>query len=342
MAQQGWYPDPGGQAGMFRYWDGQTWSPTISPVPLPGPPTPAGGPAVPSGPPPLLTGATGASAPSSAPDQGGYDPTQPLAAGRSSAYYQSPQATQGAYSQFQAMGQAKPKKPVGLWVILVVGLVALALIVWFIASRIAGGSPDPGPTQYPVGNPTDQVCPTSTGENVRGDHPSDDGWVYGGQLAYPELGDPWSAVRLDDYRIPFGRDVAEQIIPIHPNYTADSSWVASVMVGQLYAGDGFFAPEEASQIVNRCIFGVFYGDAEVKADTQRSEAYTLDGKQGWITETNLSFSIPNLPTTSELAIVIIVQTGQMTSSIFYASIPNDAMQYEPDVRQAIAKLKVVE
>ena len=26
MAQPGWFPDPGGQAGMFRYWDGSAWS----------------------------------------------------------------------------------------------------------------------------------------------------------------------------------------------------------------------------------------------------------------------------------------------------------------------------
>ncbi|MCB0890798.1 MAG: DUF2510 domain-containing protein, partial [Propionibacteriaceae bacterium] len=26
MAQPGWFPDPGGQAGMFRYWDGTAWT----------------------------------------------------------------------------------------------------------------------------------------------------------------------------------------------------------------------------------------------------------------------------------------------------------------------------
>lgn len=41
-ATPGWYPDPGGQPSMFRYWDGQTWSANVSAQPgaTPGaPPT---------------------------------------------------------------------------------------------------------------------------------------------------------------------------------------------------------------------------------------------------------------------------------------------------------------
>jgi hypothetical protein len=93
--------------------------------------------------------------------------------------------------------------------------------------------------------------------------------------------------------------------------------------------------------VNKCIFGTFYGtDSVVSSEVLRSQSYTLDGYDGWITETNLSFTIPNLPTTSELAIVIIVKTSEWSSSIFYASIPNDAMEYKPSVDNAIAGLRV--
>lgn len=37
MSQPGWYPDPGGAEGQFRFWDGNVWSPTTSPTPG-GPP----------------------------------------------------------------------------------------------------------------------------------------------------------------------------------------------------------------------------------------------------------------------------------------------------------------
>jgi hypothetical protein len=42
-AASGWYPDPGGQAGMFRYWDGRSWSAALSPHPAPAPPPSAVG-----------------------------------------------------------------------------------------------------------------------------------------------------------------------------------------------------------------------------------------------------------------------------------------------------------
>ncbi|WP_211223184.1 DUF2510 domain-containing protein [Propionicicella superfundia] len=38
MSVPGWYPDPGGAPGQFRYWDGTTWSPTTSPTPGTTPP----------------------------------------------------------------------------------------------------------------------------------------------------------------------------------------------------------------------------------------------------------------------------------------------------------------
>ncbi|MFT3862021.1 DUF2510 domain-containing protein [Micropruina sp.] len=36
MAQPGWFPDPGGQAGMFRYWDGTAWTDQLSADPAAG------------------------------------------------------------------------------------------------------------------------------------------------------------------------------------------------------------------------------------------------------------------------------------------------------------------
>ena len=238
--------------------------------------------------------------------------------------------------------EMKPKKPVAMWVTIIVGVLVLALIVWFVATRVFGVGGD-GDGGNPVSNPTGQSCPQQTEDDERADHPND-GRVYGGGLSYPMLSDPWSPV-FSEVRVPFGRDVAEQQIMIHVNPNPKGlndwdAWVISVLVGELYAGDGFYDPEQGSEIVNTCIFRTFYGDTTITTDTLRSEAYSVDGYDGWITETNLSFSIPNLPTTSELAIVIIVKTSAMSSSIFYASIPNDAMQYKPDVDAAIADLRV--
>ncbi len=42
MAQPGWYPDPGGQQGMFRYWDGSAWTQQLSANPGGAPSAPGG------------------------------------------------------------------------------------------------------------------------------------------------------------------------------------------------------------------------------------------------------------------------------------------------------------
>ncbi|MCL2736008.1 MAG: DUF2510 domain-containing protein [Propionibacteriaceae bacterium] len=325
MAQQGWYPDPGGQTGMFRYWDGSAWSDVISPTPLPGPPSQY-------------------AAPQPIRPWGSYStPSSPTVqaspqTGSTSIYLSS--QDQAAYGSSPSAEPAAPKKRAKMWVTIGVGVVVLAVIAYFVVRVVS----DAGLTNNgdPMGNPTAQVCPKQPSSNIRATHP-DDGRVYGGALSYPTLADPWSPVDTQDTRIPFGRDVAEQDILIHENTDPRGDWqgwVISVMVGELYAGDGFYDPQQGSEIVNKCIFGTFYGNTKVTADTQMSQAFTLDGYDGWITVTDLSFSIPNLATTSELAIVIIVKTSAMSSSIFYASIPNDAMQYKPDIDAAIADLRV--
>ena len=321
MAQQGWYPDPGGETGMFRYWDGTAWSEVLSSKPLPGPPAPVG----PTG---LGAGAGSAG-------------TQPLVVGQSRYGYS--QVAPDVESQQTPYIPSKPKRSVAPWITLGVGVVVVGVIIGFVVNWI--NQPfNPAITEPPISTgPTTQVCPKQPAENTRAEHPGG-GRVYGGQLSYPILGEPWGPVQTSEIRVPFGRDVAEQTIFIHSNPSPKlgdwEAWVASVEVAELYAGDGFYSPQEGSQIVNKCIFGAFYGNTELGIETLRSEPFTVDGYEGWITETNLSFSIPNLPTTSELAIVIIVKTSEMSSSLFYASIPNDAMQFKPDVDWAIENLRV--
>ena len=290
MAEQGWYLDPGGQRGMYRYWDGHTWSETLSPTPLSGPP--------------LGFGAS------------------PLAGSQGNQ----------AYDQYTSAARSK-KSPAG-WILAIVGVVVVALIIWFVVGLFRGVDPvDPTQPVDPV--PTGEVCPKQPFSNSRVEHPNDDR-VYGGDLSYPRLGYPFDREETEETRVPFGRDVAQQWYINHPEWP----WGAGVLVGELYAGDGFYEPEEASRIVNQCIFGVFYGDYVVYPDTMRSEPHSVDGYDGWLTETMLTFSIPNLSVTSEWVVVIIVQTSAMHSSIFYSSIPGDILDLEPDIWAAVADLRV--
>ncbi len=155
------------------------------------------------------------------------------------------------------------------------------------------------------------------------------------------LPSPWEPPHADD-RLAFGTDVAVQSVTIEPNYQPGSSWVASVLIGKLNAGDGFYTPQQGSEIVVKCILGAFYSDNPVQSDVKVNKAAEIDGHDAWLVESQLSFDIEGLQTKGELLIVAIVATGAEDGSagIFYASIPDNAKELIPPARDALQNLKI--
>jgi hypothetical protein len=304
----GWYPDPGNAPGQYRYWDGHAWSELLSPTPYAPPPVTAAGP-----------GAFGAS---SSATLGGTFGAAPAT---------------GAY---QTGLPPKRKFPVGPIVAIAVVVVALGLAGAFIIPKLTG-SPTGTETTEPVVPPSSSVvtCPKQDSASVDYPHPND-GWVHGGLFAYPRLGPPWQSPDTDN-RVPFGKDVQSQSYVLHPLYADGYSWVASVLVAELNAGDGFFSPAEGAEIVTQCVLTSFYDDAVVTRQDTRNESYSVDGKDGWILQSTLSFHIEDLPTTSEDITIIVAATSEFTSSLFYASVPNDSPEsIKGDVNRIIDSLKV--
>lgn len=286
---------------MFRYWDGKAWSAATSPNPNAQPPSPG-------------LGAT-------------PRPATPYGTGH--------QGTSGAYANFQA--QAAKKTSMGWWigagalflVIIVVGVLAIR----GIAGEGTFGNPVPG------SNPSQDACPDPKPEpETPAAHPND-GRVHGGPLSYPRLGSPWSEP-MAEHRVPFGIDVREQMVDVESNYgNTGNNWVASVLVGELAAGDGFFTPEQGAGIVVKCIVGAFYGDNEVERNDTVNKATTVDGHDAWIVESQLTFDIEGLKTKGELLIVVIVENG-VTAGLYYASIPDTTPELVQPARQVLAQLKV--
>ena len=287
---------------MFRWWDGRAWTPHITPNQF----SPAPGQAAP-GQLPIREAQPGGAQP-------GY-----------------------SYEQIeQRSSKAGPALALGI-----VGVLVVALLVggWFL---INGGFRLPGSEDPIPSNPTQDVCPKRSilpteDETPR---PGIPGRVRGGDLSYPTQGNPWGAVQGDG-RVPFGRDAWGQNVMLEENYdNRGNSWVASLLVAELVAGDGFFSPQQGSEIVTRCVLGVFYGDAQVQRQDRVSEATTVDGKDAWITEMHLSFSIPGLKEKGETAIIVIVATGEASSSLYYASIPDSRPDLLQTARQIQAQLRV--
>lgn len=251
---------------------------------------------------------------------------------------------QTAYSPNQPLGGRSPyapqqqtKRGPGIWIALAVGALVFLLIGYLVVRALSGGN-TAGPGQ-PGGNGTTNPCPKQKVLPTPVAHPND-GRVHGGMLSYPKLPDPWSAPQADT-RVPFGQDVAAQTVTVEKDYAGKGQdWVASVLVGELVAGDGFYSPREGSDIVVKCLVGAFYGDAKVGREDLVSKAVTVDGKEAWLTESHLTFDIKGLKTKGELAIVLIVATSAESSSLFYASIPDTSPEYVQPARDAMAALKV--
>jgi hypothetical protein len=299
-AQSGWYPDPGGGVGLFRYWDGNAWSAATTPNP--------------TAPPPVQ-------------NLGSINPTSGRPEGQFATGYGS------AYANYQQT--PKKKTAVGWWI----GAAALLVVIVVVAAFVIKGLGSSGlPANPPPAQGSEDVCPRSATESATPGPQPNDGRVHGGPVSYPELGPPWSAPQ-GDTRVPFGSDVASQIVTVEPNYQPNSSWVASVLVGELQAGDGFFTPQQGAQIVVKCILGAFYGDNPVNSNVKVNHATTIDGHDAWVVESQLSFDITGLKTKGELLIVAIVTTGS-TAGLFYASIPDTTPELVPPARNALKNLKV--
>ena len=139
--------------------------------------------------------------------------------------------------------------------------------------------------------------------------------------------------------MPFGRDVQSQAVIVEPNYAPNSVWVASILVGELQAGDGFFTPEQGSQIVVKCILGRFYGNNPVESEIKVNKQTTIDGQDAWLVESHLTFDIAGLETKGETLIVAIV-TAPNSSGLYYASIPDTTPDLLPVARETLKELKV--
>ena len=240
-AVPGWYPDPAGRPGGYRYWDGKNWSAATTTNPAAAPP------------PTLAFGARGSTPAGRLPAE--QQLVQPGAARRG----------------------PRRKNSAGWMVGGVAALVALTVIAVFIVRGLTGGPSTAPAVTTPVTGP--DVCPTAAPQSPT--HTVSNGPRVGsGKLSFPRLGQPFSAPEWDP-RVPFGRDVQDQEATVEADPTGKPTWVAAVLIARLLAGDGFYGPEAGAKLVVRCIIGKFYGTSRSPGTTggtrQRQSTVILPG-----------------------------------------------------------------
>lgn len=303
-APPGWYPDPAGAPGRYRFWDGRVWGPDTTDHP----------------------GA--AHPPGNQPSGNQPAPSQPLGTSHAIGAGNPPFAAGGP-------GPAPPRRW-GWWLAAAAALVALVVVVGLVV-RAVGGSP--GGLELPGQDPTQQFCPrpeTTASPAV----PSAGDRVRSGQLSYPRLPAPFGAP-MADTRTPFGHDVQSQQALVERSADGRTRWVAWALIARLMAGDGFYGPEQGAGVVADCVVALFYNDHEINRTDTRREAISVDGHQGYLIESHLTFDIPGIVTKGETMIVVVVDVGhQGEAGLFYGTIPDTSPQFLAPVRGALADLQV--
>ncbi len=290
-ALPGWYPDPAGVPGRFRYWDGAAWS--AETTDRPGPAGPAAGPEV--------------------------------------------------------DGSGRPRRRRGLAAAL--AIVALLVIIAIVAviiitprvrpvtddplptSTVSGGddrSPTPTPTPpppsgspSPSGASTVPLIPCPEGNpNFREPHPVDDR-VYGGNLSFPE--EPSFDAATAEPRFSFAHDVTQQTLAVDDT----PPWIAQLAVGRLRAADGFVngAQNTAESVVQCAISSSLYDPYQPDRTDRRSQPITIDGRQGWLIETDITVADPDLDFPGDRAIFIVVADGS-DWGMFFGAVPVGYTQLE--------------
>ncbi|MFT4110062.1 DUF2510 domain-containing protein [Propionicimonas sp.] len=289
----GWYPDPGGQPGLYRWWTGSAWTASVTPNPQGTPP--------PDGP--------GSAQPTAGPQAGGY--------------------------------QGSRRRSTGWWVAGGAALLAVVVAIVLVIQSLGGSVPGiPDITgNGPSSSSTPNICPPASDSTPTATADPNSGWITGGKLAYPALDSPWETGW--DNRVPWGSLAMIQEVTDQDNYDGEGhSWVASILVSDLYVGDGFASTKVAADTVLNCVLGTYYANTVVTPEQISSGQHNVDGHTGWLIETQLSFDIPGLNAKGERVLLLVVQTGDDDYSLFYASIPDTLPDLVPDARTAMSELQV--
>ena len=301
----GWYPDPAGARGRFRYWDGAQWSTVTIDDPRQAPP------AQPDQ--PLLTLHTESKSPQgllrkrrlaviigvlavvlTAVVAAAVFASGPRQAGNASA----PTSTPTGLDDSSPTATATPTK-----------------------------SPSASPTakalvRCPKGDPT-----------LRAPHPID-GRVHGGNLSFEEQ--PTFESATIETRFSFAYDVLQQEIPVSQN----PPWIAQLAVGQLRGKDGFVNdPRNTVESLAQCVItGNMYSPYLPTRTDIRSEGLSINGRSGWLIDSEITVDRPDLQVKGDHVIFLVVRDGQ-NWGFFFGAAPIGNAQLDAVLAETIRGLR---
>ncbi|GAA3577722.1 hypothetical protein GCM10022197_38790 [Microlunatus spumicola] len=308
MPLSGWYPDPGGRPGHYRYWDGQSWAETTSTSPG-GPPGPDRG------------------AQSRSPRRGRARWGIVLAAvaavlvlvvvgalvvrdaGRQTADGgPAPSVTSGG-ADASPNAEPTPDEP-------------SAVDPTPVPSETASAAPSPSGPPCPVGNPFS-----------RQDYERDDR-VHGGGLSFPRQ-PGWQDPGPQASAFTWAYDLGETDIQL------DQTRFASYAVGAVSVADGFEDPRTAAELMLRCtVASALYSNVS-GTTTLVDEETTVDGYRAWTLRTEVrAYDARTSYQGDTVQIVVVDLDSPEALAFFWGSAPIGSDAFTARLDQAVEQLQV--
>ncbi len=306
MSTPGWYPDPGGAPGQFRYWSGTGWSAntTAQPGPEPGPSGSAG-----SGPPAtpptrgprrtrliiavatvlvLVVVASIAAIRLFAPsDPGVVTPPPSTAPVDPSASAPESSPTEQPSSDPSPSDPATPSTP---------------------------ATPSPQPSS-PQPSSTAVGCPPGD-PAFRQDHPTDDR-IHGGGLSFPKVSGYAQTTQQSAFF--WAYDVDGQSKSISP------TWSSMYAVGAVPTFNGFDSPRTAAELILQCtVTSPDFYRGVTRVRTLSAKRVTVGGQSGWSLRTEVRVRAAGVTVPGDILQIVVVDTESPESlAMFWACVPLD-------------------
>ncbi|MGH9246210.1 MAG: DUF2510 domain-containing protein [Acidimicrobiales bacterium] len=322
MTEPGWYADPLGPPGSYRWWDGTSWTDQVTSappatVPAPAPPAPPA-PAPAWGTPPGRPGDPGGPPPPDYPGYaGGLPPAPPTPPSRN-------------------------RTP--LLIAAVAAVVLLAALAAFFLTRDGDddvvaddGTEDTADDETTT---TEEEDETTTTEE--GDDGGDDGDVISnGTISFAALGGDWTFDQPTFPELP--RAAGQfQIVQDEVPPPIDGPWFANVTIGDLDPTIPYSGPESleaATQALSDKIIQSGAYPAGTTSQVVLSEAQEVDGNEAFVVRSELQYAVPGLEATGETVLIAVIDTDQGPAA-FWGSIPNSASDLVADMDEAFESLTV--
>ena len=321
MAEPGWYPDPEGAPGRYRYWDGRRWGAESVEEPLDDP----------------LFAAPGGGVPMPGGGDGGRH--------------------RGRRTGLVVLGVLVV---VALVVAAIVVLVrpgsgavsdpdppAPSVTGWDDTSPTASARPSPTPSSTPSPTPADSQTPSRSaatiarpaahcpaGEPTQSVQHPDDGRVYGGDLSFePVSGGGFGSPKIDD-TLGWWYDEHAQLAD------AGSGRTARIAVGTVAIQSGFQTPAQAARSSLLCAIRTGDYAGYTGHRTVRSGSITVDGQQAAEFIADVEVNRSGRVAGDRISVIVVNAGPPGSYSIFLASSPLEDSTRSKIVSSALKSLKV--